>query len=132
MYSWRRKLPFCSGRLQKISENIYETEICDISKDLNWNEIAINEERLKRFDLHPPVHAIYIPRSGKPKPSFDKTVQRIIVDPKDRVNKDDKMYTDGYAIISEYDNYVKEIVDESNVVFNTTPDIFKREDIYLF
>ncbi len=129
MYSWKRKLPFCSGRLQKISENIYETGICNISKNLNWNEIAINEERLKKFDLDPPVHAVYIPRNGKPKPSFDKTVQRTIVDPKNKVNEDFERYTGGYAVVSEYDNYIREMLKESNVVFNTTPDIFQR-DVY--
>ncbi len=123
MYSWERDLPFCSGRLQKITENIYETEICNVSSELNWDEIAINRERLKKFDLEPPVQAIYIPRGGDPKHFFNKTVQRKIVDPEYKTNREDKYFLDGYAVISEYDNYLKEILKERSIVFNTSPDV---------
>ncbi|MFP4116812.1 MAG: hypothetical protein ACLFQ8_02605 [Candidatus Aenigmatarchaeota archaeon] len=127
MYSWKKNLPFCSGRLQKIAQNLYETGICDISEELDWYEIAINRDRLEEFDLEPPINVVYTPRNSGGKGCwFNKTPQRKIRDPENVPRKEDEHFSEGYAIISKYDNYIKEILEEGNLVFNTTPETFKE------
>gem|GEM_PF-2773619 len=120
-------LDYRSGRLQKIFSSRIETEIYNDSEELDWNEIAINKENLKDLGFETPLEAVYIPRSGKPKRLHsDKTVQRRIVDISEILDVEGDLYLSrGYAVISPFDNYYNEMLEEGNVVLDVTPSILE-------
>ncbi len=123
-----------SGRLQKIFSSRIETGICNASKNLNWDEIAINKENIEEIGLELPLEARYVPRSLEPnKRCTDNTFKRKIVNPAERLEiENDSFVSQGYAIISEYDNYYKEMLEEKNVILSIRSDVldFELNSIY--